>query len=129
MTSRSELRLTAPAEPQQARPLRHAVAAFLDALGITGDLQDSILTAVGEAVANSVEHAYSGRAPNVVELHVHFVNPTTLAVDVTDYGTFIDREERAGRSYGLRIVRAVAQSVTIDSSNGTQLRMQFDLGR
>ena len=128
MSVPSELRIRCLAQPSAARPLRHAVAAFLAALGVDGDVKDGIVTAVGEAVANSVEHAYVGRSLNDVELYAHFVDASTLAVEVCDYGCFIERGERAGRTFGLRIVRAIADSVQVESNGGTRLHMRFNLG-
>lgn len=127
MNDPSELRIRCLAQPSAARPLRHAVAAFLAALDIDGDLKDGIVTAVGEAVANSVEHAYVDRTLSDVELYAHFVDASTLAVEVCDYGRFIDRAERTGRTFGLRIVRAIAESVQIESNGGTRLSMKFNL--
>ncbi len=65
----SELRINRIARPEAARPIRHAVEAFLAASGRVADSQrDDILTAVGEALANVVEHAYEGRDENEIEL-------------------------------------------------------------
>ena len=58
MMGRSELRLTCVADPAAARPLRHALASFLAVVDIDPDTRDDILTGVGEALANAVEHAY-----------------------------------------------------------------------
>jgi anti-sigma regulatory factor (Ser/Thr protein kinase) len=128
MTGYSELRLNCIARREVARPMRHAVAAFLAATGC-GDQEtsDDILTAVGEALANAVEHAYDGVEENAVELFARLENDHTLAVDVFDRGTFIDRAPRAGRGFGMRIVEAIAQAVTINVDNGTHVRMIFNV--
>ena len=126
MTGFSELRINCPARPEAARPVRHAVAAFLVAAGCPrGDVSDGILTAVGEALANVVEHAYAGNGDNEMELYARFDPDRTLAVDVFDRGTFVAREARPGRGFGLRIVEAIAQSVTIEVDQGTHVRMLF----
>jgi anti-sigma regulatory factor (Ser/Thr protein kinase) len=127
MMGYSELRLNCIARREAARPMRHAVAAFLAASGqIDSDSSDDILTAVGEALANAVEHAYDGRAESEVELFAHLDPDNTLAVDVYDRGAFIQREgPREGRGFGLRIVEAIAKTVSVNTDNGTHVRMIF----
>lgn len=128
MNGYSELRLNCIARREVARPMRHAVAAFLAATGC-GDQETSndILTAVGEALANAVEHAYDGVDENEVELFARIERGDTLAVDVFDRGSFINRAPRAGRGFGMRIVEAIAQAVTINVDNGTHVRMIFNV--
>ena len=130
MTGYNELRLNCIARREMARPMRHAVAAFLAASGCcTDDVSDDILTAVGEALANAVEHAYEGQAENEVELFAQLGRDrNTLAVDVFDRGTFIERSEpRPGRGFGMRIVESIAKAVTVDHAGGagTHVRMIF----
>jgi anti-sigma regulatory factor (Ser/Thr protein kinase) len=128
MMGYSELRINRIARPEAARPIRHAVAAFLAASGRVDDAYcDDILTAVGEALANVVEHAYAGTVENEIELRARLENNDTLAVDVFDRGTFIDRPARPNRGFGMKIVKAIAQDVTVNVGNGTHVRMIFTL--
>jgi anti-sigma regulatory factor (Ser/Thr protein kinase) len=130
MMGRSELRITRMARPEAARPIRHAVAAFLEASGrVDGEVSDDILTAVGEALANAVEHAYAGVPESVVEVCARLQDDNTVAVDVFDRGTFIKRPPRPNRGFGLRIVEAVAQDVTVNTDGGTHVRMIFSLAK
>jgi anti-sigma regulatory factor (Ser/Thr protein kinase) len=130
MMGRSELRIARMARPEAAPSIRHAVAAFLEASGrVDGDVSDDILTAVGEALANAVEHAYAGVPENVVEVCARVEDDDTVAVDVFDCGTFIKRPPRADRGFGLRIVQAVAQNVTVSTDGGTHVRMIFSLAK
>jgi anti-sigma regulatory factor (Ser/Thr protein kinase) len=127
VTGRSELRISRPTgDPSTPKALRHALSAFLNAIDIDSPLRDDIIIAVGEAIANAVEHAYGAQEPGTVELHVTTDADNTLLVDVYDRGAFIDRELREGRGLGLRIVRAVARAVSIDTEGGTRIRMVFD---
>jgi anti-sigma regulatory factor (Ser/Thr protein kinase) len=126
MMGYSELRLNCIARREVARPMRHAVAAFLAASGqVDSDSSDDILTAVGEALANAVEHAYEGVTENEVELFAHLSNDNVLAVDVFDRGTFIERAPRPGRGFGMRIVESIAKKVEVNVDNGTHVRMIF----
>lgn len=129
MTGRSELRINRPTgHIDTPKSLRHALAAFLNAIDIDSPLRDDIIIAVGEAIANAVEHAYESREAGSVELHVSTDDDNTLLVDVYDRGAFIDRDLREGRGLGLRIVRAIARAVSIDTQGGTHIRMVFDAG-
>ena len=124
----SELRLNRIAHPEVASPMRHAVAAFLAASGrVDDDRSDDILTAVGEALANVVEHAYEGTDHREIELLAHLENNDTLPIDVFDRGTFIERPPRPNRGFGMKIVKAIAQNVTVDVGDGTHVRMIFRL--
>ncbi len=129
MTGYSELRLNCLARRDAARPMRHAVAAFLAAAGgVDREVTDDILTAVGEALANAVEHAYGDDGTNEeIELCARLGRDRTLAVDVYDRGRFIERALRPGRGFGLRIVRAIAKDVTVETKDGTHVRMIFDV--
>jgi anti-sigma regulatory factor (Ser/Thr protein kinase) len=128
MTGHCELRINCIARREAARPIRHAVAAFLAASGkVDRDVRDDILTAVGEALANAVEHAYEGVEANEVELFARLESSDTLAVDVFDRGTFISRGPRPNRGFGMRIVEAIAQAVTVNVEDGTHVRMIFTI--
>jgi serine/threonine-protein kinase RsbW len=122
------LLLRCPARSRSVAPIRHALRAFLDAIGFDGDCLDDVTTAAGEALANAVEHAYRGDAgaASFVELHAR-ITRGKLAVDVSDRGSFIERERLPGRGFGLRIIRAVAPQLRIDTARGTSIRMRFHI--
>jgi len=121
----SHLRLNCIARPEAAKPIRHAVAAFLAVFDLDPDFSDDVLTATGEALANAIEHAYAGRDPADIELHAAYEDQVRLSVDVYDRGTFIERERQENRGYGIRIVQAIANDVRIEIDNGTRVHMEF----
>jgi serine/threonine-protein kinase RsbW len=125
----AELRLNRTATSDASRPLRHALSAFIDAAQIDPDRRDDIVLAVGEALANAVEHAYDDRPPGLVELYACTDDQRTLTVDVVDDGRFIEREGTPGRGFGMRIMRAIARAVSVDVAGGTRVRMVFDAPR
>jgi anti-sigma regulatory factor (Ser/Thr protein kinase) len=125
VTAGAELRLARTADVHAPRPIRNALAAFLAALDLEQVVREDILVAVGEALANSVEHAYLDD-PGTVELHARAEDATTLMIDVLDRGHFHDRELTPGRGLGLRIVRAIARKVHVDTDGGTRISMIFD---
>ena len=126
MNGVSELRLVQEAQTRSVAPLRHALLTFCEALRVRGDAVDDIVTAAGEALANAVEHAYKRQPPGVptVELHARFERGD-LALDIIDRGTFIEREPIPWRGFGLRIMRAICAQMTVDTSDGTRVRMHF----
>jgi serine/threonine-protein kinase RsbW len=130
MTAPSELRLRCPAKSQYVAPVRHALAAFLQALEFERHALEDVTTAAGEALANIVEHAYgrgAKRTEPYLELSAKINRKGTLRVDVCDGGCFVERRPLPGRGFGLQIIRAIAGELAIDTSSGTRVRMIFEL--
>ncbi len=129
MKPASELRLHCPAQPQYVAHIRQALTAFLEALQFDRAVRDDVTTAVGEALANLVEHAYPGRpdaAERDVQLLARLDGGGRLGVDVSDRGSFIRHEPLSGRGFGLRIIRAIAQQFQIDMMRGRCVSTGFD---
>lgn len=128
MKRASQLRLHCPAQPQYVAPIRHALTAFLEALQFDHAVRDDVTTAAGEALANVVEHAYvrsSSRVARDVQLLARYDRDGRLWVDVLDRGSFIRRKPLPGRGFGLRIIRAIAHQLHIDTTRGTCVSMTF----
>ena len=124
---RGELTLERPAHVHSAKPMRHALTAFLSALDVPEVDQVDVITAVGEALANAVEHAYKGSEVREVSLRARLDSDGTLAVDVVDGGRHTPAVQQIDRGFGLRIMRAIAQSIKMDAADGTSLRMFFKI--
>ncbi len=126
MSGVSELRLLGDAQSRSVAPLRHALFCFCEALRFSADAVDDIVTAAGEALANAVEHAYKEQPVTspTIELHARF-DRGDLTLDIVDGGKFLEQEPLPWRGFGLRIMRAIAQQMTVDTSNGTRVRMHF----
>jgi hypothetical protein len=132
LTGPSQLHLRCAATAERARPLRHALGAFLAAVDVERSNVDDVLTAVGEAVANVVEHAYRYQTISdfEMELLARADDGNGLSVDVVDRGRFLERPPLPDRGFGLMIVRAIATQVSIDKNElGTRVRMVFDFRR
>lgn len=130
MTSSRELRLRRKAQPKAASLLRHALDAFLAANDIDSDTRIDIVTAVGEALANSIEHAYSPDKVGDVELRARICDSEPrIAVDIIDGGRFVTRAPRPHGGFGLRIIKTAARTMRIDTSAGTAIRLEFDSAR
>jgi anti-sigma regulatory factor (Ser/Thr protein kinase) len=125
----SELRLRCPAQSAHVAPVRHALTAFLQALQLGRQPVEDITTAAGEALANIIEHAYTSEpatAEAYLELRAQRRENGYIAIEVADSGSFITRQPLPGRGFGLKIIRAIASQLTIDTSEGTCVRMVFD---
>jgi anti-sigma regulatory factor (Ser/Thr protein kinase) len=128
----SVLRVRCPAQSRFVASLRHALASFLRAHDFEGQQLDDVTTAAGEALANVVEHAYAAAAAEAdryIGLRANVDSKGTLALEVYDGGAFVKRRPARGRGFGLRIIRAISGRLTIDTSNGTHLRMIFERKR
>jgi anti-sigma regulatory factor (Ser/Thr protein kinase) len=129
MSPASELQIGCPAQSRYVAPARHALASFLRALRFDRAFREDVTTAAGEAMANVVEHAYARgrkRPSGHLELRAKLLGDGKLSVDVLDDGSFIERKPLAGRGFGLRIIRAVAGQLRIETDDGTRVRMTFN---
>jgi anti-sigma regulatory factor (Ser/Thr protein kinase) len=86
-----------------------------------------VLVAAGEAVANAIEHAYSGQEPGLIRLSIERER-RELVVTVEDFGrwrSFVKHEER-GR--GIDLMRAFSDGVQIKScQDSTSVVLRVDL--
>lgn len=126
---RRELTATVGALPT----LRTELSEWLGPLGASElDLQD-IQIAVGEAVANVIEHAYpdSDGAGGPVTVEVYHDQDGRVCITVADAGTWrAPPVEPAERGRGLIMIRACMDTVEIDNSgDGTALQMDRRLRR
>jgi anti-sigma regulatory factor (Ser/Thr protein kinase)/anti-anti-sigma regulatory factor len=121
------LRLELPAVPARLHLLRRALTEWADAAGLGEEALDDLLLAVGEAVANAVEHAYpGGDGSDLVRLTVER-DGDVLRVEVADAGTWRPPPADAGfRGRGLQIIRGVASEVELlPGPRGTTLRFRL----
>jgi anti-anti-sigma factor len=119
------LRLELPAEPRRLVELRRAVQAWAGEAALDARTLDDLQLAMGEAVANAVEHAYRDapvRGDVRVELAVDVDGE--LAVRVEDDGLWLAPPgDRGFRGRGLEIVRSLSTGFQLDpGAAGTVLR-------
>lgn len=116
------------AVPVVATLSRAIVGGKMDERGIEGDRRFGVLVALGEAVANAIEHAYRDEEPGLIRLALtdegkHFV------LCVEDFGhwrPFVRREER-GR--GIEMMYAFMDRVEIQSTRDwTRVVLKAKLG-
>jgi anti-sigma regulatory factor (Ser/Thr protein kinase) len=105
------LDLVVPALPWSLRDIRIAVRRWLSAVGAAPRAVADLLTAVGEACTNAVEHAYGPRG-GAVTVHMELQLPDVLAT-VRDTGRWrLPRGE--GRGRGTLFMRNCSDDLRID---------------
>jgi anti-sigma regulatory factor (Ser/Thr protein kinase) len=88
-----------------------------------------VILAVGEALANAVEHAYWQAPPGAVELDVSCPRDGELLIRVVDQGHWRDPKAPGDRGRGLAIIEELTDSLeTRTSASGTTVTMLRRLG-
>ena len=108
-----ELDATVRAEPV----VRNALTDWLEGLGAGEDDIDALVYAVGEAVANTVQHAYADRppeAPRPVRVRAGLSASGTATVEVTDHGRWLPARPGGSGGRGLLMMRELCDTVVID---------------
>ena len=121
-----ELRVSMPSQARSAPVLRERLRAFAVANGLDEDDAHRVLNAAGEAIANAIEHAYTG-APGLVTLAAAFEGGR-LSVEVSDNGTWREAAPAEGgmRGRGRTIMQSLAPELEIlTPAHGTTVRMRF----
>lgn len=114
-----------PAVPSSIQPLRAALQRWLDDAGASRAETIDVLLAVGEAVANVVEHAYGPRG-GLVHLHVTREG-TDVVATVRDTGRWRSPRGRF-RGRGLTMLEAAADEVDVQrSDSGTRVLVRKTL--
>jgi anti-anti-sigma factor len=121
---------TLPAEARALATLRRETAAWLNILGASVDDVECVHLALGEAVANCIEHAYpDGHGEVTVDGYLDTAGRVCLTV--TDTGTWRPPPADPGaRGRGLVMLRRFMDAVEVDISGpGTVVLMERTLRR
>jgi PAS domain S-box-containing protein len=122
-----ELDLTLPAAPTSSRLFRQALRRFYLAAGLGSEKIDLLQVAVGEAIMNSIEHAYGVKGGNVRVRA--WVEGGKLIIDVSDRGRWRAPHDDGG-GYGLRVLKGIVQHVDVNrTESGTIVRLTQPVGR
>ncbi|ORI24958.1 anti-sigma regulatory factor [Rhodococcus sp. 1168] len=117
------------AVPDRASALRIALSQWLTGLAVDPNRAYDVVLATYEALANSVEHAYSDAAePGTLDLHAQFVPSTgSIEVVVCDHGEWAVHAPDATRGRGVPLMHALADTTAVTSDHdGTTVRLIWD---
>ena len=121
--SEAVLDFRVPPVPHVARMVREGVAEFAESHGISRDDVAQFLTALGEALANAIEHA---RATEPIHVEVRITRDTIVAT-IADGGVGFAADHLsepslpdpgAERGRGLAIMRSCCDIFSIESERG-----------
>lgn len=137
-TGARPLRLCHPADPEELHVIRRHIDRWAEQEGLPADVTIDLQLAVGEAVANGVEHAYrhpgpgdgtveAGPATVDVELDVRAGDPDAVVVRVADHGRWRPAPTNPGyRGRGLLMIERLARRVRVlCSPRGTEVRFEI----
>ncbi|MGE3285638.1 MAG: SpoIIE family protein phosphatase [Pseudonocardia sp.] len=121
------LHLRIPARAEELRGLRRSVAGWLATAGIAGEPADDLQLALGEAVANSVEHAYPDGTTGAVEVGLQLGPGGAVDVLVRDFGTWRPPPvDRGYRGRGLDLIRLLSSEAAVEPGpGGTVVRFRM----
>jgi PAS domain S-box-containing protein len=108
-----------PGRPEQLRPLRAALQAWLEDNGVDRSDTNDLILACSEALSNSVEHAYESMGEGRVTIEVRLTDDD-IAVAIRDFGHWRTPTSALDHGRGFRIMRALTDSLHIDQrADGT----------
>jgi anti-anti-sigma factor len=117
-----------PADPAQLAGVRRRVAAWAVATGLPEDVIDDLQLALGEALANSVEHAYAARGAGECAFEVARQPDGEVRVLVRDEGAWRPPPaDRGFRGRGLELISALAEDVEVTHGPGPGTTVSFRL--
>jgi anti-sigma regulatory factor (Ser/Thr protein kinase) len=132
-TSVPQLRLLVPPDPKEAQAVRGRVASFIRGLGVPEDALFDVVTVIGEAFANVVQHAGTREA---IELTTWLEDGTRLLTRIVDRGHGFDASPAtlapqgpadtfSERGRGIWIMNQCADLISVDSIPGLGTAVVF----
>jgi anti-sigma regulatory factor (Ser/Thr protein kinase) len=125
-----QLRLSVPPNPKFGVYIRKEVVAFAHRHGVEDREVSDFISAIGEAVANAIEHA---RTQQPIEVSAWMLGDDRLYASVRDRGIGFTPDERmltknfsdadSERGRGLAIMRCLADVLSVRSAPGQGTRV------
>ena len=117
-----------PADPAELSRLRRGLREWLSAEGYAAD-SDEVVLSVCEALSNSIEHAYDFDPCGLIDLRAE-IEASRLTVTITDNGRWkVPDPNATQRGRGLTLIEAIMDDYTIETGNGTTVRLRKELAR
>jgi anti-anti-sigma factor len=103
-----------PADPGELAVIRRAVGHWAAAAGLPVEATEDLQLALGEGMANAVEHAYAGAPAGECEYRVSLDRDGSVQVSVVDHGRWRPPPADKGhRGRGLELISALATDVDV----------------
>lgn len=122
--------VTLEAEPHRLGLVRHVVSVWLTAVGWPGQSSSQIVSAVSEAVSNTVEHAYTsdpGPVRIAMRLECAHERAERVRLVVSDRGRWRAGGPEPGRGNGIRLMQALCATVDVATdAHGTRVTLLSD---
>lgn len=129
-TTQEPLQLDLLAVPASLPVIRRGLTAWLTGLGMDENDRVGVMAAVGEACANSAEHAYRDAEPGPMSVRAAVDPDGVLTVTVHDEGTWrAPAHDPGDRGRGLLIMRQLVDGVSLDDRAGTTVTLTVRLRR
>ncbi len=115
-------------DPEQLSAMRRRLRDWLSAGGVSGSEAAEVVIAVGEACANSIEHAYRFSPERFVVIE-GIMGDGVVEIAVSDDGRWKDGSSDGDRGRGLGIMRALMDEMDVErSAAGTVVRLRKRVG-
>jgi anti-anti-sigma factor len=129
MVSGAPGRFSMSSEAESLAGLRAWLRGALGDLGVERAVQADLVLAVGELCANSIEHAYEGRAGQPIHVSVAG-HSDRLVIEVEDFGRAFDQsryrepdlDSLPDHGLGIHLVHRIADSVAVDVARAAGTR-------
>jgi PAS domain S-box-containing protein len=110
-----------------ARHVRHDFQDWLAYYELGTEAEADLALAIGEALANSVEHAYSSGAPGIVDVD-GVLTDGLLRLVVRDHGLWRAPHDDPHRGRGMMLMRRLVDEVRVDTDGrGTAVTLEYRL--
>nr|WP_239522592.1 SpoIIE family protein phosphatase [Geodermatophilus sabuli] len=118
-----------PADPGRLAGVRRRVTAWAAAAGLPADTAEDLQLALGEALANAVEHAFAGgTGAGECSYRLAPDGDGAVRVEVRDTGVWRPPpEDRGHRGRGLEMISALGADVTVSHEDGAGTAVRFRL--
>ena len=118
----ASLDLILPARPEAAATARAALRRFLASFDIGDDRRSQLVVGVGEAIVNAIEHGNRGDAATFRLIGSRLSN--AIVIEVESSGRWHENVPAVQRGYGLPLMHAFANTVTIERrADSTRVRL------
>jgi serine phosphatase RsbU (regulator of sigma subunit)/anti-sigma regulatory factor (Ser/Thr protein kinase) len=103
---------TIDGSPEELRPFRHRLRAWLDLRRCTPEDAEAVVLAANEAAANAIEHGYRG-TPGPVEIAGDLTG-STVTITVIDRGMWRASDPDPARGRGMPLMRTLMDEVEVE---------------